>query len=134
MSRQILINRRTFFVGAAAAGAGLTLGFDLPFGEARAETEAPEINAWVVVRPDDTVVVRIARSEMGQGSLTGLAQLVAEELDCDWSKVTTEFPTPRESYLRNRAWGEFTTGGSRGIRMSQDYVRKGGDAARLMLV
>ena len=134
MSKQILINRRTFFVGAAAAGAGLTLGFDLPFGEARAATEAPEINAWVVVRPDDTVVVRIARSEMGQGSLTGLAQLVAEELDCDWSKVTAEFPTPRESYLRKRAWGEFTTGGSRGIRMSQDYVRKGGAAARMMLV
>ena len=60
----------------------------------RAADGSPEVNAWVVIRPDDTVVIRIARSEMGQGSLTGLAQLVAEELECDWSKVTTEFPTP----------------------------------------
>ena len=60
----------------------------------RAADGSPEVNAWVVIRPDDTVVIRIARSEMGQGSLTGLAQLVAEELECDWSKVTTEYPTP----------------------------------------
>ena len=57
----------------------------------------PELNAWVVVRPDDTVVVRFARSEMGQGALTGLCQLVAEELECDWSKVTWEYVDPREN-------------------------------------
>ena len=95
---------------------------------------SPEVNAWVVIRPDDTVVIRIARSEMGQGTLTGLAQLVAEELECDWSKVTTEFPTPGQSVARKRAWGDFSTGGSRGIRTSQDYVRKGGATARMMLV
>jgi aerobic-type carbon monoxide dehydrogenase small subunit (CoxS/CutS family) len=66
-------------------------------------------------KPDDTVVIRIARSEMGQGSLTGLAQLVAEELDCNWSKVTTEYPTPGQNLARNRVWGNFSTGGSRGI-------------------
>ena len=95
---------------------------------------APEINAWVVVKPDDTVVIRIARSEMGQGSLTGLAQLVAEELDCNWFKVTTEYPTPGQNLARNRVWGNFSTGGSRGIRDSQEYVRKGGATARMMLV
>jgi isoquinoline 1-oxidoreductase beta subunit len=95
---------------------------------------APEINAWVVVQPDDTVVIRIARSEMGQGTLTGLAQLVAEELECDWAKVTTEYPTPGQNLARNRVWGNFSTGGSRGIRESHDYVRKGGAAARMMLV
>jgi isoquinoline 1-oxidoreductase beta subunit len=95
---------------------------------------APEINAWVVIKPDDTVVVRIARSEMGQGTLTGLAQMVAEELECDWSKVTTEYPTPGESVARKNPWGDFGTGGSRGIRTSQDYVRKGGAAARMMLI
>src|SRR5581483_7163192 len=94
----------------------------------------PEINAWVVIRPDDTVVIRIARSEMGQGSLTGLAQLVAEELECDWSKVTTEYPTPGENVARKRVWGDFATGGSRGIRDSHEYVRKGGAAARVMLI
>jgi isoquinoline 1-oxidoreductase beta subunit len=87
-----------------------------------------------LIRPDDTVVIRIARSEMGQGTLTGLAQLVAEELECDWSKVTTEYPTPGESVARKRIWGDFSTGGSRGIRASQDYVRKGGAAAREMLI
>jgi isoquinoline 1-oxidoreductase beta subunit len=88
----------------------------------------------VVIRPDETVVVRIARSEMGQGTLTGLAQLVAEELECDWSRVTTEYPTPGQSVARKRVWGDFSTGGSRGVRTSHDYVRKGGAAARLMLI
>ena len=100
----------------------------------RAADGAPEVNAWVVIRPDDTVVIRIARSEMGQGTLTGLAQLVAEELECDWSKVTTEYPTPGQNVARKRAWGDFSTGGSRGIRKSQEYVRKGGAAARMMLI
>jgi isoquinoline 1-oxidoreductase subunit beta len=100
----------------------------------RAADGSPEIDAWVVIRPDDTVVIRIARSEMGQGTLTGLAQLVAEELDCDWSKVTTEFPTPGQSLARNRVWGNFQTTGSRGTRESHDYMRKGGATARLMLV
>ncbi len=94
----------------------------------------PEINAWVIVRPDETVVVRIARVEMGQGTLTGLAQLVAEELEADWSKVTTEYPTPGQNVARNRVWGNFGTAGSRGIRDSHDYMRKGGAAARMMLV
>ncbi|WP_439374002.1 molybdopterin cofactor-binding domain-containing protein [Bradyrhizobium sp. DASA03120] len=131
------INRRAFVIGTAAVGAGLAIGFDLPFGGptvVRAADGSPEVNAWVVVRPDDTVVIRIARSEMGQGSLTGLAQLVAEELECDWSKVTTEYPTPGQSVARKRVWGDFSTGGSRGIRSSQDYVRKGGATARVMLI
>ena len=131
------LNRRAFVIGTAAAGAGLVLGLDIPFGGpavVRAADGSPEVNAWVVIRPDDTVVIRVARSEMGQGSLTGLAQLVAEELECDWSKVTTEYPTPGQSVARKRAWGDFSTGGSRGIRTSQDYVRKGGAAARVMLI
>jgi isoquinoline 1-oxidoreductase beta subunit len=131
------MNRRAFVVGTATVGAGLAIGLDIPFGGpavVRAADGAPEVNAWVVVRPDDTVVIRIARSEMGQGSLTGLAQLVAEELECDWSKVTTEYPTPGQSVARKRVWGDFSTGGSRGIRSSQDYVRKGGATARVMLI
>jgi isoquinoline 1-oxidoreductase beta subunit len=130
------MNRRSFVVGSTAVGAGLALGLKIPFGTSvvRAQDGSPEINAWVVVRPDDTVVIRVARSEMGQGTLTGLAQMVAEELECDWSKVITEYPTPGESVKRKRVWGDFSTGGSRGIRTSQEYVRKGGAAARMMLV
>jgi isoquinoline 1-oxidoreductase subunit beta len=131
------MNRRSFVVGTAAVGGGLALGLDIPLGGptvVRAADGSPEINAWVVIRPDDTVVVRVVRTEMGQGTLTGLAQLVAEELDCDWSKVTTEYPTPGQSVARKRVWGDFSTGGSRGIRMSHEYVRQGGAAARMMLV
>ena len=84
------MNRRAFVIGTASVGGGLALGIDLPFGPkvAQALTAGPELGIWVVIKPDDTVVVRMARSEMGQGTITGLAQLVAEELECDWSKVT----------------------------------------------
>jgi isoquinoline 1-oxidoreductase beta subunit len=131
------LNRRDLIVNASKISAGLTIGFVIPqiAGTATAADAAPEeINAWVKILPNDTVVIRIARSEMGQGSLTGLAQLVAEELDCDWSKVTTEYPTPGQSAARGRPWGEFMTGGSRGIRASQEYVRQGGAIARIMLI
>ncbi|HYZ43670.1 MAG TPA: molybdopterin cofactor-binding domain-containing protein, partial [Xanthobacteraceae bacterium] len=113
------------------------LGLEIPFNgpsAVRAQELPPEVNAWVVIQPDDTVVIRIARSEMGQGSLTGLAQLVAEELECDWSKVTTEYPTPGQNVARKRVWGDYTSTGSRSIRDSEDYVRKGGAAAREMLI
>ena len=131
------LNRRAFIVGTAAVGAGLALGFDIPFGGpavVRAADGAPEVNAWVVIRPDDTVVIRIARSEMGQGTLTGLAQLVAEELECDWTR------SPRNIRRRARAprasgcGAASSTGGSTGIRASQQYVRRGGAAARVMLI
>ena len=130
------MNRRSFVVTAAAAGGGLALGLDIPFGGPsviRAQDGSPEVNAWVVIRPDNTTVIRVARSEMGQGTLTGLCQLVAEELECDWSKVTWEYPTPGQSVARKRVWGDYSTGGSRGIRMSHEYVRQGGAAAREML-
>jgi len=130
------INRRSFIISTAAVSGGLALGLRLPFGPevVRAQDGSPEINAWVVIRPDDTVVIRVARSEMGQGTLTGLAQLVAEELECNWAKVTTEYPTPGQNVARKRVWGDFSTGGSRGIRTSHEYVRQGGAAARMMLV
>ncbi|MFL5095730.1 MAG: molybdopterin cofactor-binding domain-containing protein [Xanthobacteraceae bacterium] len=126
------VSRRTFIVGSAAGG--LALGFPLPFGTAHAQSPDAEVNAWVLIKPDDTCVIRIARSEMGQGTLTGLAQLVAEELECDWSKVTTDSITAGQNLARKRVWGEMGTGGSRGIRTSQDYVRRGGAAARIMLL
>ena len=130
------INRRAFMIGTAAAGGGLALGFELPLGPklVRAADGTPEVNAWVVIRPDDTVVIRVARSEMGQGTLTGLAQLVAEELECDWSKVTTEFVTPGENLAHKRLWGQMQSTGSQGIRQSNEYVRQGGAAAREMLI
>jgi isoquinoline 1-oxidoreductase beta subunit len=131
------MNRRSFIVSSAAVTGGLALGFRLPFGGpelVRAADGSPEITAWVVIRPDNTTVIRVVRAEMGQGTITGLAQLVAEELECDWKRVVIEYPTPGQSVARKRVWGEFSTGGSRGIRQSNEYVRKGGAAARMMLV
>jgi isoquinoline 1-oxidoreductase subunit beta len=129
------LSRRKFIVGsAAAAGGGLALGISPLTTAAEAAAQPTEVNAWIVIRPNDTCVIRIARSEMGQGTLTGLAQLVAEELECDWKKVTTEQITPAQNLARKRVWGEMGTGGSRGIRTSEDYVRRAGAAARMMLL
>src|SRR5262249_49144489 len=92
------LSRRDFVVGSAAAGGGLSLGLHRPCAAAPALAQGvaagTEVNAWVVVRPDDTCVIRVARSEMGQGTITGLVQLVAEELECDWKKVKAEQVTP----------------------------------------
>ena len=135
------LNRRQFIVSAAAGG--FALGWALPGGALKAAAQtaghAPSgggkaVGIWVVINPDDTAVVRIARSEMGQGTLTGLAQLVADELEADWSKVRAEYVPPEANFASKRAWGDMLTGGSQGIRMSVDYVRRGGAAARMMLV
>src|SRR5258706_1579258 len=132
----ITVNRREFLKATAAIGGGLALEFSPP-GAALAQCSANAINEvthWIVIYPDDRVVIRIARSEMGQGTMPGLAQLVAEELDCDWGQVTTEFASPNEHIKRKRIWGSMSTGGSAGIRTSQEYLRKSGAAAREMLV
>lgn len=106
MNQHVSLSRRAFLVSTAAATGGLSLGFSVP-ALAQGVAATPEVNAWVVIRPDDTIVVRIARSEMGQGTLTGLCQLVAEELEADWSKVTWEYPTPGQNVARNRVWRNF---------------------------
>ena len=139
-------SRRDFIIKGTLLGGGLMLGIGaLPEGalaqvgaqyDPNTPTKAgdPEVNAWVSIKPDDTVYIRIARSEMGQGTRTGLAQLVTEELECNWKKVKTQSATPGQSLARKRVWGEHGTGGSRGIRISEDYVRRGAAAARMMLL
>lgn len=156
MKKQIInVSRREFLITSGKVGAGFSLGLYLSACSEKQPAEADvtsgaspmpvqdisspvkgvqEVNAWVVIQPDDTVIIRIARSEMGQGTLTGLAQMVAEELECDWSKVTTEYPTPGENIKRDNVWRSFSTGGSQGIRSSHLYVRKGGAVARHMLI
>ena len=134
-------SRRRFIIDTSVVGSGLMLGIGSFSASATPHNPntmmsatSPEVNAWVNIKPDDTVVIRIVRSEMGQGTRTGLAQLVAEELECNWKKIITESPTPGQSLSRKRVWGEFSTGGSRGIRISEDYVRRGAAGARIMLV
>jgi isoquinoline 1-oxidoreductase beta subunit len=126
------IDRRGFLASIAALGGALTLGFRIP--SAPASEAGAEINVWIVIAPDDTVTIRVAKAEMGQGGFTALPMLVAEELECDWSKVTAEFVAPRENLARRRAWGDMSTGGSRAIRSSHETLRKAGATAREMLI
>jgi len=136
LHNRVQTTRRAFLVTTSASVSALSLGFHVPgFAKEEAKTSGPvEVNAWVVIHPDDRCVIRIARAEMGQGSSTGLAQLVAEELECDWKKVSLEFITPGQNLARDRVWKNMSTGGSRGIRESQEYVRQAGAAARMMLI
>ncbi len=128
------MHRRSFLIAAAAAGGGLALGVSVPGGAQSAQGGAAEINCWVLIAPDDTVTIRVARAEMGQGILTSLAMLVAEELECDWAKVRTEFVRPSENRRRGRVWGDLSTGASRSVALSQRYLRSAGAAAREMLI
>ncbi len=133
-SAPIRPSRRHFLKQSAALGGAFVLGIQGHASAATGTTIGPEVTHWVVIDPDDTVVIRIARSELGQGTFTGLAQLVAEELGCDWSKVKPEYADVNEHMRRKKVWKDMSTGGSRGIRDSHEYVRKGGAAAREMLV
>src|ERR1043166_3439410 len=124
--------RRKFLKQSAAIGGGLSVGFSLP--AALAQRAATEINAWVVIRPDDAIIIRYARSEMGQGSMTSAPMLVAEELECDWRRVKVEYASANANVKRKRVWGDMASVGSRTIRNSQEYLRKAGATAREMLV
>ena len=140
MSNRLALRRRSFLGHVAATGGGLALGWELPAGCRARAGGGQAVGIWVVISPDDTTVVRIARSEMGQGTFTGLAQLVADELDCDWKHVRAEYVSPDDNLANKRAWGDMSTGGSRGIRGSvrlcaqrrrgrSRHVDRGGGAA-----
>jgi isoquinoline 1-oxidoreductase beta subunit len=130
------VNRRSLLASVAALGGSLALGFEIPFGSpaAHAARAGAEITAWIVIEPDDSIIIRVAKSEMGQGVLTALPMLVAEELECDWSKVRAEYAAPQENLRRRRAWGDMSTGGSRSVRSSQLMLRRAGATAREMLI
>ncbi len=136
MSRVLHLDRRSFLASIAATGGSLVLGFEIPFGTraTHAAVSPREITAWIVIEPDETVIIRVAKSEMGQGSFTALPMLVAEELECDWSKVRAEFAPPHENRKRDRVWGNMSTGASRSISASQNELRRAGATARAMLI
>jgi CO/xanthine dehydrogenase Mo-binding subunit len=122
----------------AAGAAGLVIGFYLPgrfeaLAAARGVGAVASLNAWMRISPDDTVTIMIDKSEMGQGILTALCMLAAEELECDWKKIRTEFAPAAPEYF-NPAFGVQGTGGSSSVRSSWDPMRKAGAAARDMLL
>src|SRR5262249_54772143 len=130
------VDRRSFLPSVAAVGGAFAAGFEIPFGAraAHASSAPREITAWIMIEPDETVIIRVAKSEMGQGSFTALPMLVAEELECDWSKVKAEFVSPQENRRRDRVWGNMSTGASRSISASHNDLRRAGATARTMLI
>jgi isoquinoline 1-oxidoreductase subunit beta len=136
---QSKLNRRSFLKTSAGAAAGLWIGFHLPnpsetLAAAPAASASPVVlNAWIHVGTDDLVTIVIDKSEMGQSILTGLAMIAADELDCDWKKVRTEFAPADKVYINPR-FGIQGTGGSSGTPTSWGPLRKASATARAMLV
>src|SRR5579871_988454 len=139
------LSRRQFVTTAVTAAGGLALGigFTAPADAASLSvrpwnddvTRDPgEINAWVVVQPDDTVIIRYGRAEMGQGSFTTLPQIVAEELECDWAFVKPEYASANRNFRENKVYGSLATGGSRAVRETGDVVQQAGASARERLI
>jgi isoquinoline 1-oxidoreductase beta subunit len=132
------VDRRSFLKTGVAGAAGLVIGFYLPgrhevLAASPAGAEPAALNAWMRIGADDSVTILIDKSEMGQGIQTALCMLAAEELECDWKKIRTEFAPAAREYF-NPAFGMQGTGGSSSVRSSWDPMRKAGAAARDMLV
>jgi len=142
MTEPLTLTRREFLVRSTAVGGGLLLGFHLPVtGPLAADSDplsdqpqAVEVNAWIVIQPDNQVLIRVARSEMGQGIFTALPMLIAEELGCDWDRVQAEYAKASDNLRRDNVYVTMATGGSRSVRTSQKYLRKAGAAARELLI
>jgi isoquinoline 1-oxidoreductase subunit beta len=129
------ISRRNFILSAAAACGGLAIGLRISrFAPSLAIEPGVEIHNWIVVAPDNTVTIRIAQMEMGQGAMTSMAQLMAEELEVDWSKIRTEFISIARHLARDRVYGRTNVVGSGGVTLSQGLLRTAGAQIRTMLV
>jgi len=124
--------RRHFLKVSSSATAGLSLGFFVP--ERASAADVPQLNVWVEIEPNDTIVIRYARAEMGQGSMTSAPMIIADELDADWKKVRVEYATAHENLRTKRAYGDMASVGSRTIRNSQAYLRQAGATARHLLI
>jgi isoquinoline 1-oxidoreductase beta subunit len=139
------VSRRRFITTALTAAGGLALGVGIgnpaaaatlsvrPWGE-EGKRYPGEVNAWVVIEPDDTVIIRYGRAEMGQGSFTALPQIVAEELECDWALVKPEYASANRNFRENKVYGSLATGGSRAVRETGELVQQAGASARERLI
>jgi isoquinoline 1-oxidoreductase beta subunit len=139
------LSRRQFVTTALTAAGGFALGIGILDPAAAATLGARpwndddkrypgEINAWVVIEPDDTVIIRYGRAEMGQGSFTALPQIVAEELECDWALVKPEYASANRNLKDNKVYGSLATGGSRAVRETGELVQQAGASARARLI
>jgi len=139
------LHRRHFVLCSLSAAGGMAIGVMIP-GLARAagldaepwDKAAPadgtEINAWLVIEPDNSVIVRVAQSEMGEGILTSLPMIVAEELACDWRKVRAEYASANRHVREHNLYQRMGTGGSGAVRRSREFLQQAGASARARLV
>src|SRR3984885_3230703 len=140
------LSRRHFILTAATAAGGFMIGIGVAPGRARAATvpaqpwnddnatAANEIDAWIAIDPDDSILIRYQRSEMGQGSMTALPMMIAEELQCDWSKVRIEYASANRSVREHRVYGNMYSHGSMSVRESQKMVQQVGASARERII
>jgi isoquinoline 1-oxidoreductase subunit beta len=134
MEATLATNRRQFLKGSAAVG--LVVGFHIPIGMRAAAAAPPEFapNAFLRIAPDNTVTVICKHIEFGQGPYTGIATILADEIDADWSQVrVVSAPADAEKY-KNFAFGAQGTGGSTAMANSWDQMRNAGAEARARLV
>jgi isoquinoline 1-oxidoreductase beta subunit len=140
------LGRRDFLVSALTAAGGLAIGVSLPGISGAAPLNAAgtpwddalaspnEINAWIVVEPDDSVIIRVAKAEMGEGVMTSMPMIVAEELGCDWTKVRSEYASVNRNVREQMVYKNMLTGGSSAVRASRPYLQQAGASARARLV
>src|SRR6202142_666266 len=139
------VNRRDFILTAVSVAGGLMIGI----GAAPRRADAPaismqpwndndhaphEIDAWIAIDPDDSILIRYQRSEMGQGSMTALPMIITEELQCDWSRVRIEYASANRSVREKRVYGDMFSHGSMSVRQSQKMMQQVGASARERIV
>jgi len=139
------ISRRQFVVTGTTLAGGMALGLMVPNAARAAMPEMGtrywaddaalpgEVNAWVVINPDDSVVLRCPMAEMGQGTGSGLPMLLAEELECDWQNVKVEFASVNRNIREDNVYRDMLTVGSRGIRSNWEYIQQAGASAQYMM-
>jgi isoquinoline 1-oxidoreductase subunit beta len=138
------LTRRNFVVASASAAGGLAISVAYPvLAEAASIAAQPfgqegaspnEINAFLMIEPDGGILVRSPHNEMGQGAITALPMIVAEELECDWSKVKVEYASPSRNLREKQVYGNMVTAGSRGVRTSWQMLLQAGASARERLI
>jgi isoquinoline 1-oxidoreductase beta subunit len=139
-------SRRHFILTATTAAGGFMIGIGAAPRPAQAAivSQQPwsddngyapnDIDAWIAIDPDDSILIRYQRSEMGQGSMTALPMIITEELQCDWSKVRIEYASANRSIREDRIYGDMFSHGSMSVRQSQKKMQQVGASARERLI
>src|ERR1700689_1941332 len=142
----LALSRRHFILTAATAAGGFMIGIGAAPPAAHAATvpgqpwdtdsgySSNDIDAWIAIDPDDSILIRYQRSEMGQGSMTALPMMIAEELQCDWAKVRIEYASANRNIRENKVYGDMFSHGSMSVRQSQKKMQQVGASARERLI